>query len=53
VKVRAEYMWLIIRTGGTLHALCLTVELSLFCSYRNFYISYHLVHLLKICLLNF
>jgi len=53
VKVRAEYMWLIIGTGATLHALCLTVELSLFCSYRNFYIGYRLVHLLKIWLLNF
>jgi len=53
VKVWAECMWLIIGTGATLRALCLTVEFSLFCSYRNFYVGYHLVHLLKIWLLNF
>jgi hypothetical protein len=46
-------MWLIIGTGATLRALCLTVEFSLFCSYRNFYVGYHLVDLLKIWLLNF
>ena len=38
VKVWAEFMWLIIGAGATLHALCLTMEVSLFCSYRNFYI---------------
>ena len=52
MKVWAEFSWLIIGTGATLRAVCITVELSLFCSYRNFYIGYHLVCFLNIWLLN-
>jgi len=48
VKVWAEFMWLTVGTGATLHALCLTVEFSLFCSYRNYRIFRPITHALSI-----